>query len=80
MASPTLPWATAGPRHRRTHHPPARVLLGQDSQAIKRLSRKIALVRASAAKETQLHRRVQLNLELQLQPLESHLAEARETL
>ena len=39
-----------------------------------RLSREIALVRASASKETQLHRRVELNLELKR--LESHLAEA----
>lgn len=39
-----------------------------------RLSREITLLRASASKETQLNRRVELNLELKR--LESHLAEA----
>jgi len=38
-----------------------------------RLSREITLLRASASKETQLNRRVELNLELKR--LESHLAE-----
>ena len=43
-----------------------------------RLSRELTLLRASAGKETQLHRRVELNLELKR--LESCLAEAQEAL
>lgn len=43
-----------------------------------RLCREITLLRASAGKETQLHRRVELNLELKR--LESQLAEAQEAL
>jgi hypothetical protein len=42
--------------------------------AHQRLTREIALLRASASRETQLNRRVELNLELKR--LESHLAEA----
>lgn len=43
-----------------------------------RLSREIALLRASAGKETQLHRRVELNLELK--QLENRLVETKEGL